>query len=439
MKATKYLITILLFLSTNIVCGQVWLDAKLDSIEMFVNSESFDENYKSVVEYLKTIKSDCLASNSRLTKIRFLNCYGAALYFTQDYAGCIPVLKNYIKCIEDNQVNDMSSEENLSVYEALGRSQFLIGEIDEAYTTTRRALLYFEAVLDKYATGYQLYNLLSQICEARRDTVMLDEVHHAAQLCFIEYWNNSDSSFQAKDVKAAYEKYTEMISLQTEDYYKYREIRANLLKNIALYIEAEYEYNKLIKDIESHSFGKRDIVQDTYLGLFQLYKTTNALEKAKHNIPIVRSYFKEYDDKESLNMYAYILNQYAMLLDNSGVDNFSEASNVYGEALDICRVDSIRYILKNNYASLLNHKGVDSILKNDTKDARSHLEKAILLCTNDVLLGSIKHNIGRIEMLDGNYAKALKLLRESADIQLRTKGEIAERTKMYINECNSRL
>ena len=159
-------------MSTNIVCGQERLDAKLDSIETIVNSDSFNDDYKPIVEYLKTIKSDCLASNSRLTKVRFLNCYGAALYFTQDYDGCIPVLKNYIKVIEDDQVSDMSSEENLSVYEALGRSQFLIGEIDEAYTTTRRALLYFDTVLDKYAAGYQIYDLFSQICEARKDTVM---------------------------------------------------------------------------------------------------------------------------------------------------------------------------------------------------------------------------------------------------------------------------
>lgn len=439
MKALKYWITLLLLLSTNIICGQVCLDAKLDSIETFVNSDSFNEDYKPIVKYLKTIKSDCLASNSRLTKIRFLNCYGAALYYTQDYDGCIPILKNYIKIIEDNQVSDMSSEENLSAYEALGRSQFLIGEIDEAYTTTRRALIYFETVLDKYAAGYQIYNLFSQICEARRDTLMLDEVHHAAQLCFIEYWNNTDTSIQAKDAKASFKKYTETISLHTEEYYKYREIRANLLKNIALYGEAEYEYNKLIKDIKSQSLDKREIVQDTYLGLYQLYQNTNAVEKARHNISIVRSYFKEYDDKESHTMYSYILNQYAMLLDNNSIDNFSEASKVYEEAINLCGVDSVKHIFKNNYALLLNHKGVDSILKNDTKDAKSHLEKAATLCTNDILLGSIKHNFGRIEMLNGNYEKALKLLRESADIQLRTKGEIAERTKMYINECNSRL
>lgn len=439
MKAIKYLIAILLFLSANTICGQVLLDAKLDSIETLVNSESFNEDYKPVVQYLENIKSDCLASNSRLTKIRFLNCFGAALYFAQDYKSCIPVLKNYIKLIEDNQISDMSSEENLSVYEALGRAQFLVGEIDEAYTTTRRALLYFETVLDKYPAGYQIYGLLSQIYEARRDTLMLDDAHHAAQTCFIEYWNNSDSSFQAKDAKATYEKYTEMINLHTEEYYKYREIRANLLKNIALYNEAEYEYNKLIKDLQCLSMDEREVVQDTYLGLFQLYKTTKAVEKAKRNIATVRAFFKGHDDKSSSTMYSYILNQYAMLLDNNSIDNFSEASKAYEEAISLCGIDSVKYIFKNNFALLLNHKGVDSILKNDTKSAKLHLERAISICTNESLLGTIKHNIGRAEMLDGNYAKALKLLKESADIQLRTNGEIAERTKVYINECNSKL
>lgn len=42
-------------------------------------------------------------------------------------------------------------------------------------------------------------------------------------------------------------------------------------------------------------------------------------------------------------------------------------------------------------------------------------------------------------MLNGNYAKALILLKESADMQLRTKGEVMELTTKYINECNSKL
>lgn len=439
MKAIKYLISILFILSTNIVCGQDELEIKLDSIDELVNSETFNEDYKPILQYLKTIQSDCMNSSSKLTKVRFLNYYGAALYYTEDYNNCILVLKNYLKFVEDDQITDMAREENFSVYEALGRSQFMIGDIDGAYNTTRRAIVYFDDELNKNPSGYQIYGLLSQICEAKGDSILLDEVHHATQTCFLEYWNYIDPSSTAKEVKAEYDMYTDEINLHDDSYYEFRGIRANLLKNIAFFEEAEYEYNKLIRDVELQSVDNKIFLQDVYLSLFQLYKETNAVEKAKRDIAIVKSYFKGYNDKESRTVYAYVLNQYAMLLDNNSIEDFTEASDAYEEAIKICGADSVVYIFKNNYAALLNHKGVDYILNNDTKNARIYLDKAEILCTDEVMLETIKHNSGRVEMLNGNYAKALILLKESADMQLRTKGKVMELTTKYIYECNSKL
>lgn len=439
MKAIKYLISILFILSTNIVCGQDELEIKLDSIDDIVNSEAFNEDYEPVLQYLKTIQSDCMNSSSKLTKVRFLNYYGAALYYTEDYNNCILVLKNYLKFVEDDQITDMAREENFSVYEALGRSQFMIGDIDGAYNTTRRAIVYFDDELNKNPSGYQIYGLLSQICEAKGDSILLDEAHHATQTCFLEYWNYIDPSSTAKEVKAEYDMYTDEINLHDDSYYEFRGIRANLLKNIAFFEEAEYEYNKLIRDVELQSVDNKFFLQDVYLSLFQLYKETNAVEKAKRDIAIVKSYFKGYNDKESRTVYAYVLNQYAMLLDNNSIEDFNEASDAYEEAIKICGADSAVYIFKNNYAELLNHKGVNYILNNDTKNAKIYLDKAETLCTDEVTLETIKHNSGRVEMLNGNYAKALILLKESADMQLRTKGEVMELTTKYINECNSKL
>lgn len=440
MKAIKYLISILFILSTNIVCGQDELEMKLDSIDELVNSETFNEDYKPILQYLKTIQSDCMNSSSKLTKVRFLNYYGAALYYTEDYNNCILVLKNYLKFVEDDQITDMAREENFSVYEALGRSQFMIGDIDGAYNTTRRAIVYFDDELNKNPSGYQIYGLLSQICEAKGDSILLDEAHHATQTCSLEYWNYIDpSSSNAKEVKAAYDMYTQKIALHNDKYYEYRKIRANLLKNIAFFDEAEYEYNKLIRDMELQSVDNKNLLQGVYLGLFQLYKETNAVEKAKRNIAIVKSYFRGYHDKESSSVFAYVLNYYAMLLDNNSIEDFNEASDAYEEAIKICGADSVVYIFKNNYAALLNHKGVNYILNNDTKNAKIYLNKAETLCTDEVMLEKIKHNSGRVEMLNGNYAKALILLKEAADMQLRTKGEVMVLTTKYINECNSKL
>lgn len=98
--------------------------------------------------------------------------------------------------------------------------------------------------------------------------------------------------------------------------------------------------------MELQSVDNKNLLQGVYLGLFQLYKETNAVEKAKRNIAIVKSYFRGYHDKESSSVFAYVLNYYAMLLDNNSIEDFNEASDAYEEAIKICGADSVVYIFK---------------------------------------------------------------------------------------------
>lgn len=60
MKVIKYLISILFILSTNIVCGQDELEIKLDSIEELVNSETFNEDYKPILQAKESSYKKCL-------------------------------------------------------------------------------------------------------------------------------------------------------------------------------------------------------------------------------------------------------------------------------------------------------------------------------------------------------------------------------------------
>ena len=57
---------------------------------------------------------------------------------------------------------------------------------------------------------------------------------------------------------------------------------------------------------------------------------------------------------------------------------------------------------------------------------------------NSSLLANFYHNLGRAYMLENDKVKALKYLNKSSKIQKHTYGSVLDRTKQYINECQTR-
>lgn len=440
----NWLRALLLVLSAcclQIANAQSKLNQQLDSIDNIIESDNFDENYEPVLNFLETIKDQGLKSKDLLTKTRFLNYYAASLYFSGKYKECIPYLKLYTKYVEENGWGEMSCEW-LSAYQSMSDAYYQLGEYDEAESSIRHAILRYENLLDSCPAGFQCYETLANIEAAKKDSSLLNDIHHQTQQCFYNYIVIDDPSEYNKNLKNTFENLSQIVedALSINDmdkYYQYREYRANFLRNSGWLEEAEFEHKKLISDMLKSKTKNTNIVQDAYLGLFITYNKENSVDKVKKELPNVATYFSNYKDEQSNLSYSCILNQAAMTYERSG-DSLT-AGKLYEEAISRCPVDSIKRTSSLNYAYMANRIGVKILFANEPEKALPYFDKALELTDNNKVRGIVMHNIGRANMLKGNYKTALQYLKDSSNLQKSTSGKVMEKTELYIKECKDRI
>jgi ATP/maltotriose-dependent transcriptional regulator MalT len=88
---------------------------------------------------------------------------------------------------------------------------------------------------------------------------------------------------------------------------------------------------------------------------------------------------------------------------------------------------------------MINRVGVRLLLANKPDIALDYFSKVQLVSQDRRLNGTVLHNIGRANMLKGNYKVALQYLNESAAIQKETDGKIMDKTLSYIKECKDKI
>ena len=210
------------------------------------------------------------------------------------------------------------------------------------------------------------------------------------------------------------------------------------MQGIAFDDEAEYEYLSLIQDIHQKAPDEKEILM---LGLVRLYNQSNNIAGIRKILPEINTYLSN-NKTTNDNIPFLIYNTVGLALDKA--DCFSEARDYFHKSISLCKNDSLlnimKGIMKDNIAISLNLEAV-SYIKNNTNlsKAKSNLQKAEELTSNPQLRATILHNIGKLEMMKGNYAEALKILKESAQIQKDTNGSISDKTTSYINECIKHL
>lgn len=431
---------ILSILFTQQICAQSRLNQQLDSIDNIVESDTFDDNYEPILNFLETIKEQGLNAQDIVTKARFLNYYAAGLYFCGKYKESIPYFKMYTKYVEEDGWGEQSCE-YLSVYQSMGDAYYHLGELDEAESSIRHGMIYYENELDSCPGGYRCYQILADIAAAKHDSLLIDDLHHQAQKCFYNYISIENPSEYHKQLKSNFENLSQIVddALALGDmgkYYQYRDYRANFLRNSGWYEEAEFEQKKLISDMLKSNYKSKDILQDAYLGLFITYNRENSVEKVKEGMPHATAYFSGQKDAQSNLAYSSILNQAAMTYEKSGDSLMAE--KLYKQAISLCPVDSIKRFFCKNYAYMANRIGVNLLFENEPDNALVYFEKAKGLIDDKSFQYTLLHNIGRANMLKGNYKLALKYLNESAEMQKETQGKVMGKTLSYIKECKDK-
>ena len=94
-----------------------------------------------------------------------------------------------------------------------------------------------------------------------------------------------------------------------------------------------------------------------------------------------------------------------------------------------------------NYEEITNQLSVSYIFSGHPEKAKDLLERLLstdedrLKRENAQTLATVYHNLGRAYMLLNCKSSALKFLTESKNLQNTIYGEVAERTLLYIQEC----
>lgn len=92
-----------------------------------------------------------------------------------------------------------------------------------------------------------------------------------------------------------------------------------------------------------------------------------------------------------------------------------------------------------NQVSVLNTIGVSRLKQGNGASALEPLKRINYICQqNDAIETDVYainlHNLGRAYMLMGDSAKAIELLKESHNLQLRLNGKVIETTTKYLTE-----
>ena len=132
---------------------------QFDSLKAVLHADNFDDNWKPVISFLEKKKKECLSSDNLFIKSSFLDYYAGALYNDNQFAKCIPYVKQYIDMIEKDGWGDKCCE-FLDSYYSLADCYFHLHQINEAEKTLRHAIIYYSDQLDSCVTGFAVYALL---------------------------------------------------------------------------------------------------------------------------------------------------------------------------------------------------------------------------------------------------------------------------------------
>lgn len=170
-------------------------------------------------------------------------------------------------------------------------------------------------------------------------------------------------------------------------------------------------------------------LESLYSNLYIAYVSHGRLSDAENLMTVATDFFNHHGTPDNICNYYYSGAQ--ALLDS---EKYAEAENL---ALK-CEA----YLGKMNPAnqvSVLNTIGVSRLKQGNGASALEPLKRINYICQqNDAIETDVYainlHNLGRAYMLMGDSAKAIELLKESHNLQLRLNGKVIETTTKYLTE-----
>lgn len=448
MNRIVLIIVLLTCLASN-TYSQSLLDKVIEAKNLI--AEDHDDEAETM---LGSIEKQCLDTGNDSILVLFYENKGVILLKGDKFKECIPYFHRVIDLYERLNIK---AQNYLEAFVAIGYSYGRLMDYDNAEKYYRKALLKSVAAECNDDFRPNVYQNLGNLYMAKGDTILAKECYKRVESEDVEYFDFMGANY-----------------LEWEsEHWK----RINKLVDEKKYEEAADEYIDFIKKIKEKR-GNRDqaYILAVYCRGILLSRDLNRINEA---IPLFKELVDMADSLPDMNKnicgafcnltlcYSRI-NDYKALeklipvgqeyLQTAGVEgfpphmiyrfagngaywqkNYSEAIKYYEKYIDPKNVHEGGTC----YEEIVIQLSVSYIFMGMPENAKEVLiellkgSEAKLKASDQSLLATIYHNLGRAFMLTNDKAKALKYLSRSSEIQMQLYGQISDRTTQYINECKN--
>lgn len=433
------------------------LSAQDNVIETIVRARTMIQQIKPNEAYsqLMLIEKECMASDNDTLKAIYLGLKGQSLHDLERYEDCIPLCKEAIQLFERCNVRQY---EYLDAFSNIATSYHRMKDYSNAEKYYRKGLLRSVAAKvsssDQYRAG--LYLNLGNLYEAKGDSLLAQECFNRSKqlqdaepididdLNYIE-WENSywDKIKALVDV----ERYEDAANLYSEFISGIKEKKGNKYKSylLAVYIRAillSRDLNKI--DDAIPLFKELITISET------LEESNDNICGAYCNLALCYSRKGDYNNVEKIitKGFPYLIKANSENYPPHTIYRFSGNGAYwqqdYSNAIKYYELylnSSYEREKGSSYEEITNQLSVSYIFSNQPNKAKTILSNLLksdetrLKTENPSLLATVYHNLGRAIMLEGSKNEALEYLTKSKDLQMNIYGEVAERTLIYIQEC----
>ena len=443
---------IILFLISTLSYAQEDMVEKVIRVRQLVTEVKTNEALSLIAQ----IEQQCMLSPNDTLKAVFLELKGQALLDVENYEECITPCKEAIALFERSNLRQY---EYLDAWGIIATAYHRLKDYKNAERYYRKGILRSVSArvdnVDKYRSG--LYLNLGNLYKNQGDTLLAEECYNrivqspGREIINIDNWNYLDwESAQWEQVnRLVNDKRYEEAANFYEDFTK--NIREKKGNRYEAYLLAVYSRAILLSRYVNNI--------DNAIPLFEeLVNLSDSIDAPNENI--CGAYcnlalcFSQKGDYEAVDdviskglpylsqasMQGYPSHMIYRFAGNGAYwkQDYPNAIRYYG-----------RYFSSNerepgtNYEEITKQLSVSYIFSGHLEKAKVLLERLLstdkdrLKRENVQTLATVYHNLGRAYMLLNDTSSALTFLKESKNLQLAIYSEVAERTLLYIQECQN--
>ena len=443
---------IILFLISTLSYAQEDVVEKVIHVRQLITETKTNEALSLIAQ----IEQQCMLSPNDTLKAVFLELKGQALLDVEKYEECITPCKEAITLFERSNLRQY---EYLDAWYIMATAYHRLKDYKNAERYYRKGMLRSVAARVDDVNQYRsnLYLNLGNLYKEKGDTLLAKECYNRIvqsperEIIDIDKWNHVewenaiiDEIFNLLDAK----EYEEAANKWTDFAQEIKEKKGNKYE---WYLTAVYSRGILL----SRYLGKINEA----LSLFEeLVNLSDSIDAPNENI--CGAYCNLalcYSQKGNYKAVDYVISKGLPYLSQASMQGYPShmlyrfAGN--GAYWKQDYPNAIRYYEHyfssnerepgTNYDEITNQLSVSYIFSGNPEKAKVLLESLLstdgdrLKRENAQTLATVYHNLGRAYMLLNDTSSALKFLTKSKNLQLAIYGEVAERTLLYIQECQN--